>query len=62
MKYKFVSKKKIFRENFSIEPKEGKIVAGETQKVKVIFQTNQELKLQSGSKPDIVLEILEGSS
>lgn len=63
IKYSFKTMKKIFRENFVIEPKEGVIKAGERQKITVIFKCDSELRLRgSASKPDIILEILEGQS
>lgn len=63
VKYSFNAKKKVFRENFTIEPTEGNIPSGESQLVKVTFLTDRELSLSSNSsKPDIVLDILEGKS
>lgn len=55
VKYDFEMKKKLFRDNFKIEPSTGEIEPGQERQINIIFQSNQELKLKTtGYKSDIV--------
>jgi hydrocephalus-inducing protein len=61
VKFEFDMKKKLFRDNFTIEPQNGSIEPGQERQINVIFQSQSEIKLRtSGYKSDIVLEIKEG--
>ena len=63
IKYRFTMKKKLFRDNFKIEPIEGVIAPNQEKVIVFKFCSQQELKLKTtSSTTDIVLEILEGKS
>ena len=63
IQYRFVMKKKLFRDNFKIEPAEGVIPPNQEKIIIFKFCSQQELKLKtSSSTTDIILEILEGKS
>lgn len=63
IKCRFVMKKKLFRDNFTIEPAEITIEPNQEKVITFKFCSKEELKLKTtGSTTDIVLEILEGKS
>jgi len=63
IKYRFVMRKKLFRDNFTIEPAEAVIPPGQEKVITFKFCSKEEVKLKtSASTTDIVLEILEGKS
>ena len=63
IKYRFVMRKKLFRDNFTIEPAEAIIPPNQEKVITFKFCSKEEVKLKtSSSTTDIVLEILEGKS
>jgi hydrocephalus-inducing protein len=64
IQYRFVMKKKLFRDNFKIEPTEGTIKPNEEKMISFKFESEAEIrKLKTtNATTDIMLEILEGKS
>ena len=61
--FNFAMTKKIFRDNFKIQPANGAIKPGEVRDIIVVFKANEETKINPAvMKSDIILEILEGKS
>lgn len=63
VKFNFVIGKKIFRDNFKIQPSQGEIKPGEVKEISVVFKASEEVKISAAStKSDIICEILEGKT
>jgi hydrocephalus-inducing protein len=63
IKFNFAMTKKIFRDNFKIQPANGDIKPGETKEIVVVFKAVEETKINPAvMKSDMILEILEGKS
>ncbi|EGR28756.1 hypothetical protein IMG5_169530, partial [Ichthyophthirius multifiliis] len=59
----FVMKKKIFKENFKIEPMKVSLQPGQEKQIMVRFMSQNEIKLNTNnSTTDIIMEILEGKT
>ena len=62
VKFKFVMKKQIYRDNFTILPDTGVLAPNEVKTINVRFQSKDEMRLRTRNNSDIVMEILEGES
>ena len=63
VKFNFTMSKKLFKDNFKINPSQGEIKPGEIKEISVVFKASEEVKINPTlMKTDIMCEILEGKS
>ncbi len=63
VQFSFSMKKKLFKDNFKIEPNKTELEPNEEKKILIRFQSQKEVKMKtSRNTTDITLEILEGKT